>query len=197
MIAHCARALLGLVLVSGLGCLGTRGGELPPIEAWPIGRGDAAKPIAVEITGFREWTPASGRRYRWRDVDAQYRADILGAFSDSGLFSSVSETSGPGDLRAHVQIEARETLKGVGWVTSLTLYLVPFGRMHTYDLELELIDPAGDATFTCQRTEASTLWWHLVFLFTWPFKDPLSVAPGVRYDLTRACLVEAAAAGAL
>jgi hypothetical protein len=188
-----ALGVLLLLLLQSLGCLGTRGGKLPPIEAWPPAKSDSAQPISLEITGFSEWTPASGRRLR----GPVSRGSIVRAFSDSGLFSSVSDALVPGNLRAKVQIEARETLKGNGWLTALTLYLVPFGRIHTYDLQMGFIDPEGDVIFICQRTDTSSLWWHLVFVFTWPFNRPLSVAPTVRYDLARACLVEAATTGVL
>jgi hypothetical protein len=150
----------------------------------------------VQIDGFREWTGASGRSARWLDVDTQYRAEILEAFVSSGLFSEVSPAAAARGLTAKVRIEASEKLIGNAWLSALTLYLVPFGRTHSYDLKMELTDAGGRLIAQCERSESVTFWWQTFLVFGWPFQRPLSMAPSVRHDLTRACIAEIAAAGA-
>ncbi len=175
---------IALAMLIHLGCsAGFRRGDLGEIEKWPLAA--ASQPaITVEITGLKAGS--------WR------AAEILRAFREAGAFSAVNVGQGD-DLHATVTVDKKRTrVRPIGpYLTfqMLTLWLIP----QKYDREefaLTMVFRKGAKTHApITKSEIVEQWDHLFLIFLAPFQGPIYVLKRAYYDVARASLAEARAAG--
>ena len=192
------RPACGLRLVPlglALGCALSRNAPVVP-DRWPPEPAPAARSASVVVTGERLF---EGGAEAWLVAGSPVWADAAArAYRDSGLFSSVTVGVGDADVRASVhvreQADVNPTLHGL---SLLTAGLLPIAAGDRFTVRVELRDGAGRILGTFERTERARLWMGLPAVPALAVRSRREAVGVLVYDLNRALLVDARAAGAL
>jgi hypothetical protein len=181
------RANRSLVLLLALGafnmaCASFRTGDLD--RDVTLATAQEPKPsIAVVVTG----RATLGNRPT-QDVPSQataaWRQEVLDAYHQSGLFSSVDSGFRSADLRAEVDVHNTGNPNiGLAILSGLTLTLIPANAVDTFHMTTVFRNAEGDELITVERSAVVSTWIQLFLLPVMPFKSPRSTVEGAFEDL--------------
>jgi hypothetical protein len=185
---------LVILLASQVGCAMSRAGQLPEIASWPpSGPGDA-RSVSLMLSG------ESTVNDKEHEVSAQFlktwKESTTKAYEDSQLFASVIPEAAATDRRVEIKVMDRGTYSaGLSVLTGFTLFLIPSKSTDEVTVSTTVKDRDGAVLGTYSKTETLTMWQQLFLVFAMPVKSPSSVTKSTIYDLSRATIAEAHAAG--
>ena len=187
-------SILLLSLVSG--CAAYRAGNLPQISSWPPESVNDKKSISIVVSGEailggkHQAAPSTYIKISQEPTAKAYR--------NAGLFSDVKVGFAETDLRAEVKIVHQgETNLGLGFLSGLTLFLIPSKTTDEFVVKTTIKDSEGDTIGTFEKSETITMWQQLFLIFATPFNFPGSVVKETLYDLNRAIINEAHSQGVI
>jgi len=186
------------LLMSGVGCVGFRGGELEETRPWPPAPTASAKKPVVSLSLVGRAT-MNGKPTPidpgMADLWLQYTRDT---YVSSGLFSEVRSGSVASDLKAEVEVvDAGSGSKFLFFMTGLTLGVLPSCGTDDFTWKTTLKDGAGNLRGVIEKKESATLWIEILLLFGMPFSTPASAAKSAMGDLNRSTLLDALEKGYL
>lgn len=199
-LARQAFTLAGIIVVilSGVGCIGVRGGELEEKREWPPAPDSGAKKPAIRLSVVGKATlnkkpvvlnPATPNAWLQLTRDT---------YLSSGLFSDVLAGGDAADLNADVEVlDAGSGSKFMWFMTGFTLGLIPSSGTDEFTWRTTFKDRSGVIRGVVEKRESSTMWMQLLLMFGLPFSSPGSAVKGAVVDLNRSTILDAAEKGYL
>ena len=190
--------LIAMVASSMLltGCMMLRGGTLQPPPTWPPASVAEKKAINLTVTSKGpDGLNTNPKLLQLLEGQSQK------AYMESGLFSKITLSKDPADLRAEVEYieEGSRALASIsGFICGFTFGMIP-GYVKANVISVTTFkDQTGKELGTIRQSETYSFWMQLFLVTVMPFRDePLAVARGIYYDLNRVTLDQARANGLL
>jgi hypothetical protein len=177
----------------GSGCVTLRSSPPRFQEAWPPTDTGQRPAIALTVAGH---ATESGVPRDIGPILEPWGAATDGAYRESGLFSTVSNSGGRGDLRVDVELGADVwQYEALTVFSYLTLLIIPHVVTTDITVTTRVTAANGRPLGTVQMRGRSQTWYQLpLFLLAGVF-EPANVTPGIVYDLNRQSITELHARG--
>jgi hypothetical protein len=178
------------------GCMMLRGNTLQAPQTWPPAGSAEKKTINLLVTSKGPDGPTTNVKLLHL-LEGQSQK----AYMESGLFSNISLSNDPADLRAEVVYieEGSRALASIsGFICGFTFGVIP-GYVKANIISVTTFkDPTGKELGTIRQSETISFWMQLFLVTVMPFREePQAVARGIYYDLNRVTLDQARAKGIL
>jgi hypothetical protein len=190
---HSAILALVLLLVSSPGCIMVRDGNVkPPVQWPPHSNQHVKKSIALYV--IEAGRQGDSSQEISPDAVEDFRAQVVKAYTESKLFSSVVTTGEPTDLKADVTIfgDGSDGLSWSGIISALTLTMIPGVVSQDLAANTTYRDHQQKVIGTIGKSEGLGFWIQFFLLFAMPFADgPNTIISKTQYDIQRATIDEA------
>ncbi|MGH8352435.1 MAG: hypothetical protein ACRERY_02720, partial [Pseudomonas sp.] len=174
--------LLGLALLTG--CAGFRFGETADLGAWPAAKEQKPSLRYVVQGGVKQnGTPAAAAPIQLK----AWSEKVGKAYTDSGLFSSVSEGFGDADVVAEVKV----TSDGHGnmplaFLCGFTFGVIPATGKEVIITETTYRDRQGNVLAQLRKQDGVRMWIHILLLPGALVANPFTQLNEVHYDNNKA-----------
>lgn len=190
--------LLFLVILPG--CVLARGGELQLPAQWPLQSVPEKKSITLEVA--RDFKGSSNMPAEARQKQFTRLQELaVKAYESSGLFSRVSTSGEPTDLRAQIVIkeEGNETLAFIsGFISGFTFLVIPGYGTADMVMITTVTGRAQKVLGLIRKQEPISIWIQIFLVFAMPFRDSMEQFDRQLFtDLHRATIDEAHVQGIL
>ncbi|WP_173049061.1 hypothetical protein [Nitrospira sp. KM1] len=189
--------MIGVVLMTVSGCIMVRDGQVKPPAQWPPQVTQQAKKSISLLVFQAGQTAPPGQAVNPENAE-NARNLAVKAYTESGLFSSVTAGGQPADIQADITIGERGS-EGVSWsgaLSALTFTMIP-GYVSQDVVSTTTFKDSQQRIFgMVEKREVLGFWIQFFLLFGMPFVDgPASIINETEYDMHRATIEEARGKG--
>lgn len=162
--------VMGLALVLGLGgCASFTKDEVAPVDL-PSMSSYSNKPNVYVDFDFYQGEPGSGKANEVPQARDMLKPELMRAFKESGLFGRVTFDEfkkQPGDYSLHLKVYNHPASGGQvawGFISGLTLMILPALGTDEYTMTLETLDERGQSLGKASNHDAVNTWMGIWFL---------------------------------
>ncbi len=180
-------ALLGLSLLTG--CASFRSGETENLGAWPTAK--EQKPTLRYVVQGKFIN--NGQPVAMAPANIKAVSDIVGkAYTDSALFSSVTEGFGDADVLAEVTVtDDGQGSMALAFLSGFTFCVLPATAKDTIITETTYRDRTGNLLGEVKKQDSMRTWFQILLLPGAFIANPIKVGPQIQYDNPKASILAA------